>query len=98
MLRYATTSVLAIILISSTAIEAARSGKQHEHDAFLYAVWDSFPYSVGDEFPALLVTIDESDQSDHPAPSEAQSSLRPTVIGHGILAGKYLAEYRDSLK
>jgi len=21
-----------------------------------------------------------------------------TVIGHGILAGKYLAEYRDSLK
>jgi hypothetical protein len=24
--------------------------------------------------------------------------LHMTVIGHGILAGKYLAEYRDSLK
>jgi hypothetical protein len=78
MLRYAATSVLAIILISSTAIEAARSEKQHEHDAFLYAVWDAFPYSAGDEFSALLVTIDESDQSDQPVPSEAQSSLRHT--------------------
>ncbi len=27
-----------------------------------------------------------------------QKVFFPTVIGHGILAGKYLAEYRDSLK
>lgn len=44
MLCFAVTSVLAI-LISSIAIEAARSGKQHELDAFSYAVWDAFPYS-----------------------------------------------------
>jgi hypothetical protein len=77
MLRYATTSVLAI-LISSTSIGAARSGKKHELDAFSYAVWDAFPYSVGDEFPALSVSSDESDQSDQPTLSEEQSSLHPT--------------------
>ena len=77
MLRYDTTSVLAI-LISSTSIGAARSGKKHKLDAFSYAVWDAFPYSVGDEFPALLVSTDKSDQSDQPTLSEEQSSLRPT--------------------
>jgi hypothetical protein len=39
-----------------------------------------------------------------PSPSPLLSPLsspdrrRRPVIGHGILAGKYLAEYRDSLK
>ena len=79
MLRYAATSVFAIV-ISSTAIEAARSGKQHELDAFSYAVGEAFSYSVEDEFPALLVSTDESDQSDQPTLSEAQSSLRPTYF------------------
>jgi len=29
---------------------------------------------------------------------KANANMQITVIGHGILAGTYLAEYRDSLK